>query len=40
MSEKDDWGLELCKIMSDWFWDNRSDVKTGAASRERIDSYS
>jgi hypothetical protein len=37
MSEKDDQGLELFKIMSDWFWDNRTDVKTGAASRERAD---
>lgn len=31
--------LELCQIMSDWFWDTRIDIKSGEANQDRIDFY-
>jgi hypothetical protein len=31
--------LELCQVMSDWFWDTRIDIKSGVANQDRIDFY-
>lgn len=31
--------LELCQVMSDWFWDTRIDIRSGVASQDRIDFF-